>query len=37
MRAEFVPLVKVLTRPTTPGAARWITRAILALGGRVGA
>jgi 8-oxo-dGTP diphosphatase len=29
--AEFVPLAKVLTRPVTPGAVSWITRAILAL------
>ena len=31
LRAEFVPLAKVLTRPITPGAVGWITRAILAL------
>ena len=31
LSAEFVPLAEVLSRPTTPGAAKWITRAILAL------
>ena len=31
LRAEFVPLAEVLSRPLTPGAAGWITRAVLAL------
>ena len=30
-RAEFVALERVLTRPSTPGAAGWIARAMLAL------
>jgi 8-oxo-dGTP pyrophosphatase MutT (NUDIX family) len=29
--AEFVPLAEVLSRPLTPGAPGWITRAVLAL------
>lgn len=31
LRAEFVPLERVLTRRTTAGAAGWVARALLAL------
>jgi 8-oxo-dGTP diphosphatase len=31
LRAEFVPFERVLTRRTTPGAAGWIARALVAL------
>jgi ADP-ribose pyrophosphatase YjhB (NUDIX family) len=31
LRAEFVPLERVLMRPLTPGAPGWIAKALLAL------
>jgi 8-oxo-dGTP diphosphatase len=34
LRAEFVPLTRVLSRPITPGAAGWIARAAMALANR---
>jgi 8-oxo-dGTP diphosphatase len=34
LRAEFVAFPAVLMRPTTPGAAGWIARALLTLAGR---
>ena len=33
LRAEFVPFQRVLARPLTAGAPRWIARAIMAIAG----